>query len=254
MLMDIYREYGMDVFIDVSISTDENTYVKKYNGVTIEAGYSDPSMINNLDRNTCCIRSTKENPIRIYRFIDPIDSAEQNALFQKIIEENIMERRFRHNLPEYPTVIMAPKINRDTESYLRRVTEMLLSFGEAKYSQKPRLLIVTNYLGVSENYVEHIATLCGCKPIKKYIDDNIQKIDQESGLAPTLDNVTEFYGSAAEVEADTDKTKFVDPALMYAKDENDNIIMEEDGTPKLSSTYSNIINFIYYFLSINIIR
>ena len=73
---------------------------------------------------------------------------------------------------------------------------------KAEYSQKPQLLIVTNYAGLDENYVDHISNLCGCKPIKKYIDDKIQKADQESGLAPTLKNVCDFYGTAGEVEAD----------------------------------------------------
>ena len=47
-LQQIYKEYGMNVFIDVSASVNGNTYVKSYNGVTIEAGYSDPCMINNI--------------------------------------------------------------------------------------------------------------------------------------------------------------------------------------------------------------
>ena len=77
----IYKEYGMSVFIDVSASTNENTYVKTYNGITIDAGYSDPAMINNLERNDCRIRSTSTYPVHIYHFAEPIDTTEQLALF-----------------------------------------------------------------------------------------------------------------------------------------------------------------------------
>ena len=43
--------------------------------------------------------------------------------------------------------------------------------------------------------------------IKKYIDPDIEKMDREKGLAPTLDNVSDFYGSAELVVADISKTK-----------------------------------------------
>lgn len=243
-LQQIYKEYGMSVFIDVSASTNENTYVKTYNGITIEAGYSDPAMINNLERNDCRIRSTERYPVHIYQFAEPIDTSEQLALFTQIIETNIMEKRFKLRQPEIPTIILAPQISRDAHAYMRRVVQMLLQFGEAEYSQKPQLLIVTNYAGLDENYVDHISNLCGCKPIKKYIDDKIQKADQESGLAPTLKNVCEFYGTAGEVEADGNITRFIDPAKMYEKDSEGNIKLNDEGYPVYSKTYINIVNFL----------
>lgn len=243
-IQQIYKEYGMSVFIDVSASTNENTYVKTYNGITIEAGYSDPAMINNLERNDCRIRSTETYPVHIYQFAEPIDTSEQLALFTQIIETNIIEKRFKYRQPEIPTVILAPQISRDAHAYMRRVVQMLLQFGEAEYSQKPQLLIVTNYAGLDENYVDHISNLCGCKPIKKYIDDKIQKADQESGLAPTLKNVCDFYGTAGEVEADGNITRFIDPAKMYEKDDSGNIILNDEGYPVYSKTYNNIVNFL----------
>ncbi len=245
-LVDIYKNYGMNVFIDVSASTNENTYLKTYNGVTIESGYSDPAMINNLDRGTCRIRSTEDHKVHVYQFAEAIDTPEQLAFFQKIIETNIMERRFNKVRPtmEIPTVILAPQISRDAQAYMRRVVQMLLQFDETHYSQKPQLLIVTNYSGLDENYVDHISNLCGCKPIKKYIDDKIQKADQEAGLAPTLNTVCDFYGLSGEVEADGDITKFVDPDKMYEKDDEGNIIYDENENPILSITYNNIINFL----------
>ena len=84
-LEEIYKEYGMNVFIDVSASTNANTYVKSYNGVTIEAGYADPAMINNIDRGSSRIRSTNDYKVHVYHFADPIDTPEQIALFQTII-------------------------------------------------------------------------------------------------------------------------------------------------------------------------
>ena len=245
-LADIYKNYGMNVFIDVSASTNENTYIKTYNGVTIEAGYSDPAMINNLDRGSCRIRSTEEHKVHVYQFADPIDTPEQLAFFQKIIETNIIEKRFNKVRPvmEIPTVILAPQISKDAQAYMRRVVQMLLQFDETHYSQKPQLLIVTNYMGLDENYVDHISNLCGCKPIKKYIDDKIQKADQEAGLAPTLSTVCDFYGLSGEVEADGNITKFVDPDKMYEKDEDGNLVYDENENPILSVTYNNIINFL----------
>lgn len=245
-LQEIYKSYGMNVFIDVSASTNENTYVKSYNGVTIESGYSDPAMINNLDRNSCRIRSTSNYEVHVYHFADPIDTPEQLALFTQIIEKNIVDRRFGKSIPqpEIPTVILAPQISRDAQAYMRRIVQILSQYSEAEYSQKPQLLIVTNYLGLDENYVDHISTLCGCKPIKKYIDDKIQQSDQDAGLAPTLQNVCDFYGVAGEVEADAMVTKFVDPANMYEKDESGKIILDESGYPINSKTYNNIVNFL----------
>ena len=245
-IMDIYKNYGMNVFIDVSASTNENTYLKTYNGVTIESGYSDPAMINNLDRGSCRIRSTEEYKVHVYHFAEPIDTPEQLAFFQKIIETNIMEKRFNKVRPvmEIPTVILAPQISRDAQAYMRRVVQMLLQFDETHYSQKPQLLIVTNYMGLDENYVDHISNLCGCKPIKKYIDDKIQKADQEAGLAPTLSTVCDFYGLAGEVEADGNITKFVDPDKMYEKDEDGNLVLDENENPVFSVTYNNIVNFL----------
>lgn len=246
LLRSIYQEYGMNVFIDVSASTNENTYVKSYNGVTIEAGYADPAMINNIEHGSARIRSTSEYPVHVYHFAEPIDTPEQLAFFQTIIESNIVERRFNKVKPtsEIPTVILVPKISRDAQAYMRRITLMLHQFDESMYSQKPQLLIITNYGGLNENYVDHISTLCGCKPIKKYIDDKIQKQDQDNGLAPTLKNVCDFYGTVGEVEADSVSSKFVDPVLMYEQDDDGHIIVDEKGSPVYSRTYNNIVNFI----------
>lgn len=246
-LQGIYEQYGMDVFIDVAASSDENTYVKSYNGITIEAGYSDPCMINNVERGSARIRGLNGNLVRIYQFQDPIDTAEMSQYFQAIIEKNIMEKRFsRQHAPEIeiPTVILAPTISRDCMAYMRRIVQMMHNFGEAEYSQKPQLLVVTNYSGLNENFMDHISQLCDCKPIRKYIDEEKQKADQEIGLAPTIDNICDFCGYAAEVEADANITRFIDPIKMYEKDENGSIVLDEKGNPTMSKTYDSIVNFL----------
>ena len=244
-LQQIYKEYGMNVFIDVSASVNGNTYVKSYNGVTIEAGYSDPCMINNIEKGVCKIHSTKY-PVHVYHFADIIDTPHQLAMFQTIIEHNIFERRFNRTnpQPEIPTVILVPQISRDAQAYMRRVVQIMHQFDEENYSQKPQLLVVTNYAGLDENYVDHISNLCGCTPIKKYIDDDILKADQESGLAPTLQNVVDFYGTVEEVEADTSVTKFVNPSKMYETDDEGKIKYDDNGYPIYSTTYNNIVNFL----------
>ena len=244
-IKDIYEEYGMDVFIDVSASTDENTYVRSYDGVTLDVGYADPSMINNIDKAVCTIHSSANTgAVRVYHFQDPIDTAEMNNYFMKIIEDNIMTPASHREL-SVPTVILAPKLSRDTTAYMRRLVSFLHQFPEEAYSQKPQILIVTNYMGLNENYVDHISQLCGCKPIRKYIDDDLRKKDVEAGLAPTLENVTEeFCGYCGLVEASANNTKFVDPIMMYETDDEGNKVLDDNGKPKLSATYQNIINFL----------
>ena len=127
-LKEIYSEYGMNVFIDVSASTNENTYIKTYDGVTIESGYSDPAMINNIDTHSCVIHSTTTHPLRIYHFAETIDTHEQLALFQKIIESNIMDHFTRRDGKYIPTVIFAPQISRYAQAYMRRIVQMLLQY------------------------------------------------------------------------------------------------------------------------------
>ena len=52
-----------------------------------------------------------------------------------------------------------------------------------------------------------------------------------------------FYGTAAEVEADSVTTKFIDPDLMYEHDDNGHIVVV-DGNVKYSKTFQNIVNFL----------
>jgi 60 kDa chaperonin len=239
----IYEEYGMDVFIDVSATTDGTSNIKAYDGVTLETGYSDPCMINDLERQSARIRSTADNPVRVYYFQDPLDTNEMDQFFQKIIETNIIGPATKGAMWK-PTVIMVPKIGRDSLSYMRRLTQFMHQYPESAYSQKPQILIVTNYFGLPENYAEHIATLCGASPIRKYIDNAKYESDVKAGLAPTLENIIEFCGYCGEVEATSGVTKFVNPSKMYETDDEGNILLNEDGNPINSSIYNNIITFL----------
>ena len=239
----IYEEYGMDVFIDVSATTDGTSNIKAYDGVTLETGYSDPCMINDLERQSARIRSTADNPVRVYYFQDPLDTNEMDQFFQKIIETNIIGPATKGAMWK-PTVIMVPKIGRDSLSYLRRLTQFMHQYPESAYSQKPQILIVTNYFGLPENYAEHIATLCGASPIRKYIDNAKYESDVKAGLAPTIDNIIDFCGYCGEVEATSGVTKFVNPSKMYETDKDGNILLNEDGNPINSSIYNNIITFL----------
>lgn len=239
----IYEEYGMDVFIDVSATTDGTSNIKAYDGVTLETGYSDPCMINDLERQSARIRSTADNRVRVYYFQDPLDTNDMDQFFQKIIETNIIGPATKGAMWK-PTVIMVPKIGRDSLSYMRRLTQFMHQYPESAYSQKPQILIVTNYFGLPENYAEHIATLCGASPIRKYIDNAKYESDVKAGLAPTIENIIDFCGYCGEVEATSGVTKFVNPSKMYETDKDGNILLNEDGNPINSSIYNNIITFL----------
>ena len=179
----------------------------------------------------------------IKRFLNKNDSEKANTRRSSKIKDTEV-----HQILEwyglYQLFMMRRNISGDAQAYMRRIVQILHQFDESSYSQKPQILIITNYVGLDENYVDHISALCGCKPIKKYIDDKIQKHDQDSGLAPTLQTVCDFYGTAGEVEADALSTKFVDPSLMYESDENGNFITDESGNFIPSKTYTNIVNFL----------
>ena len=78
-----------------------------------------------------------------------------------------------------------------------------------------------------------IARLCNAKTIKKYIDFNNQKRDQENGDAPTMETVHEFYGTADAVVSDYDKTKFINPQGLY-----------KPGTLEFSDEYLQMVEYL----------
>lgn len=231
MISQVYKDYGFDVSIDVGISNDVNTKLKIYDGLTIGEGYSDPAYINNNINGTAEIKGEGTQGARIYAFSDPIDTPEMISFMEKIIMDNIITPFGEERLNEMiPTVIISPHISRDASGLLTKLVTLLYSYNKDNLqNQKPPILVLTNISGTDEDIYLDIANLCRCKMIKKYIDPNIQKADQEKGDAPTIETITEWYGTADEVIADGDKTKFINPAAMA--DESDN-------------TYDMLLNFL----------
>lgn len=218
----IYDKFGASVFVDVSISNTTDSYIKEYDGMTLNTGYSDSAYINDEKKGVCSLRSPK-----IYMFEDPIDTPEMFGQLMGIIEGNIMKFYRQESTELVPTVIMAPMISRDMGSYITQIAEFLFKF---KPEEKPPLLIITNTYQKEE--LTDIGRMCGCKPIKKYINKEQQQKDMELGLAPTPETILDFCGSADIVEADALKTKFVNPKLMFT----------EDG--ELSETFNTLVNFL----------
>lgn len=204
----IYKEYGLDVYVDVKASMNGTTYVKEINGMTLECGFLDPTLINNPLKNTVEIVKPK-----IYAFKDPVDTAEMGAFLDIIIYDNIMKPMSEKKVQDIvPTIIMAPKISRDFSAYMGNLMNY---FANTNAGQKGFLNIITNITGCDIEQYEDICDLCGCKYIKKYLDPEIQKQEMEKGLAPTPDNIHEFAGTAELVESDTYKTTFINPSKMY---------------------------------------
>lgn len=208
-ISDIYKNYNMDVDINVEISTTTDSMIKEYDGITFDEGYSDPAYVNNKTTNTADIHNAK-----VYLFEDPADDPHMISLFEKILYHNILEQISNNQMP-IPTVIMCPRLSRDSISILNKIIEALYQY-DAKgiTNQKPQVLVITNYLGIGEGVAYDIGKLCGCKGIRKYINAETEKKDQEAGEAPTIDTVCDFAGFAELVTADAQKTKFINPKAM----------------------------------------
>lgn len=206
----IYEQYGMDVFIDVSVSNTGEDFVKEYDGLTLDTGYGDTAFINNKTDGISSIRNAS-----IYVFDDPVDTPEMMSFFDAIIAQNIVIP-FTEKRPEdaIPTVIMTTRISRDLSAYMEQLIEFMYHTPEA---QRPPLLLITNI--VQEEQFKDISRMCNCRLIKKYINQAQQEKDIELGLAPTPPTVTSFCGHAELVEASVNKTKFVNPDGMFTKAE-----------------------------------
>lgn len=202
----IYEKYGMDVFIDVGISTEVSNIVKEYDGMTLDSGFTDICFINNKQDNCSYIR----NP-RIYCFNDPIDTPEMTAMVETIINNNILRAYKPQTVYEpIPTVIFCKQISPDTASYFEKIVQLMNSV------EGVPLLIVSD---IHQDYLyEDIAKMVGAPFIKKYLNLEMQLADQEKGLAPTMETICDFYGTAELVQADDAKTKIIRPAKMFNED------------------------------------
>jgi len=208
ILNQVYEAYGLDVYIDVKASMNGTTYLKEINGMTMECGFLDPTLINDTTKNTVDIKNPK-----IYAFKDPIDTAEMGMFLDAILVKNIL-KPISEKKPEnvVPTIIMAPRISRDYSAYM---DTLMASIAQAPAANRGILNIITDIQGCDMEQFEDICDLCGCKYIKKYLDPEIQKKDIEAGLAPTPDNIETFAGEAELVSSDAYKTTFVNPKKMF---------------------------------------
>ena len=209
VIRDIYEEYGMEVFIDVAISTDENSHIKIYDGMTMEVGYAESCFINH-PKGVANI-----NHPNVYTFQDPIDTPEMVSFLDQIIHDNIIVPYASQdpNVKPVATVIIAPKISRDFATRMDQITDYM---AKTDYASKPPLLIITNITDQAQ-FLD-IADMCGAKLIKKYNDPRIQELDIQNGLCATLETVHQFAGQCEMVESSNTKSKFINPALMF--DEN----------------------------------
>ena len=231
----LYDQYGLDVYIETGISNTTDSIVKEFDGLTLDEGYSDAAYINTPNGKSD-IRNA-----RIYAFQDPIDTVEQCTIFDKIIDDNIIQPIWGddEDAELVPTVIIAPKISRDMSESIRKLIEALYSFDNSgDLTKKPPILIVTNLLGGNYDMYADIARLCGCRMIKKYIDPKLQEEDIKKGLAPTPETVHQFAGFCEQVVADISSTKFVNPKEMYTDE------VDDDGNPIPTVTFSNLMKFL----------
>ena len=215
----IYDTYGMNMDLSVGISNTDESIIKVYDGFTITEGMENAVFINNKEKNTCEIRNA-----HIYHFVDPIDDINQIGLLESILRHNIYDKLEKQEQP-IPTVITCPRVSRDLSVTLRQLTDYLYQFNAAgKETIKPPILIISNVVASDELIMNDISTLCGGKDIKKYIDPKVYERDKEAGNAPTMDNVFDWYGECELVEADSKKTKFINPKHMHSYDEEGNQI------------------------------
>lgn len=220
IIKDIYEKYGNDASINLETSTDDNDHIKTYDGMTLQAGYSDHVYVN-TNKNTCELN----NP-RIYAFQDNIDVPSMYKLFSIIVENNIVkpcnEGKFNEMIP---TVIITPQIGADAETTL---TQLASSINSLKMSNiMVPLLIITNFYDAVGTYSD-IITMCGARPIKKYIDNKVYEIDRAKGLAPSEDTIIDFYGTADVVIADSSSTRFINPYKMFNEGSRDKYSKEYD--------------------------
>lgn len=217
---EIYEKFGLDVYIDVKASMNGTTYLKEINGMTMDCGFLDPTLINDPGKNACTI----SNP-RIYAFKDPIDTMEMGAFLDAILYKNIIKPIKDQDVEAMvPTVIMAPRISRDYSAFM---DQLMQSMASAPAANRGWLNIITDIQGCDMEQFEDICDLCGCKYIKKYLDPEIQKEDIEKGYAPTPETIDNFSGTADKVISDANKTTFINPLNMYKEDGSNSLLLDQ---------------------------
>lgn len=203
-LLQLYKKYGIDAYIDVGTSNEVQNLVKEYDGMTLETGFANICFVNDRSNNSC--RIPKPN---IYCFNDPIDTPEMLGFLDKILDNNILRCYRPGSVYEVvPTVILCKSITPDSSSYFETVVKLM-----NQYPGKVPLLIVSD---IHQDYLyEDIVQMCGAKFIKKYINPEIQQKDIEAGFAPTMETICDFCGHADEVRSDQLKTQVIRPEKMF---------------------------------------
>ena len=245
----LYRELGNEVYIELTTTSQKQDIVSIYDGLVLESGLIEECYINNPDKQICRIN----NPA-IYTFQDPVDTPEMISLFEAIVANNIYiplqqiignqnkkeEENKEHELKIIPTVIITPRMSRDASALMEHITDVMNRMTGGMVRKRPPLLIITNLESVDQDQYADIMTMCGCPPIKKYINPEVQKQDQEKGVAPTVDTVWKFFGTCDAVEADHYKTSFFKPSKMFTE------VTDEQGHTSYhkSETYNGLVNFL----------
>lgn len=219
-LYQVYKKYGLDVYIDVSTSNEINNIVKEYDGMTLDTGFTDVCFVNDKKNNSARVMRP-----RIYAFNDPIDTPEMLTFLDSILQHNIIRAYQQGSVYEpIPTVILCKALSPDNSSYFETIVRLMNSIPNVP------LLFVSDIH--QEDIYEDISKMCGCKVIKKYIDPDIQQKEIEAGLAPTPETIIDFYGEADMVESDQYRTKFVRPSKMF----------DENG--EYSEDYKTMLNYL----------
>ena len=209
----IYEKYGNEVYIDVTITTQDRNVVKVYDGLSMSEGLYNSAYMNIPKENKADIRDC-----HVYYFDDPVDTPEMMSLLNAIIDKNIFQPVKDKSKKVVPTVILTPHISRDMSTYIEQVEAVMTN---CKGMDKPPLIIINNIFKTGN--VEDIIKMCGCPPIKKYINVEQQKEDIKQGIAPTVKNVERFCGYCDEVVATTKESKFINPKNMVTRDKEGNI-------------------------------
>lgn len=217
----VYEKYGLDVMIDVGISTEIDNIIKEYDGMTLETGFTDICFVNDRTKNTASIKNPK-----IYCFNDPIDTPEMLSLLDNILYNNILRSFQQGSVYEpVPTVIFGRSLSPDSSSYFETIVKLMNT-----YPGQVPLLMVTD---IHQEYLyEDIAKMCGAPFIKKYLNPELQQMDIDKGLAPTDKTILDFCGHAELVQSDQLKTKIINPAKMF----------NEDGT--YSNEYKMMVSYL----------
>lgn len=203
----LYKECGLNVFIDVSQSGTEETIVKTYNGITYHKGILDSALANTCEDNILSFQATN---VKVYVFESPIDTPAMMSIFKLIIETQIT-RKLSNKEKIDPVLILCPKISRDANSFL---DQLINWYNKLDLGQRPPLCIVTDFLDQMEALLD-ISNLTGAPLIKKYIDKQNYQDDLKEGLVLTPENVGEFCGKTEKVVCDQLDVRIINPSKMY---------------------------------------